>query len=277
MKFASLFAGVAVLALSAAAAQAGDVYHASLTTGPAGGPVINIPGFGNLGVAPNFTFNEGHTQPNLPATAAGDYLKLISPSIINNSNQHISMIEIQGHSANNNGTASNTAGATFTLKGNVTKDCAYYTGNASTTVDFGTIGIYASDNTGPANAFDMTAPATVSIDTNLAGCNTSNTVTVTKSNANGLINSSGVGYDSNVFQANLPYTVKGTYTAGAVGSTAVGTSGNWIDVGLADQGDSNTHGAWKSAMSLDVVIPVPSKSLLAGNYQGDLTVSITAF
>jgi hypothetical protein len=277
MKIASLLAGVAALALSAVAAQAGDVYHASLTTSSAGGPVINIPGFGNLGVAPNFTFNEGHVQSNLPATAPGDYLKLISPSIINNSTANIAMIEIQGHSENNNGVASTTAGATFTLKGNVTKDCAYYTGNASTTVDFGTIGIYASDATGPAAAFDMTAPATVSIDTNLAGCNTSNTVTVTKSNANGLINNAGVGYDSNVFQANLPYTVIGSYTAGSVGSTAAGTTGNWINLNDTDATKSATHGAWKSAMSLDVLIPVPSKSLLAGNYQGDLSVSITAF
>ncbi|WP_228763801.1 hypothetical protein, partial [Brevundimonas sp. SPF441] len=81
-----------------------------------------------------------------------------------------------------------------------------YTGNASTTIDFGTIGIYASDDTGPANAFDMTAPANVTIDTNLAGCNTSNTVTVSKNDIRGLVNNSGAGYDSNVFQANLPYS-----------------------------------------------------------------------
>ena len=255
MKIASLLAGVAIVALSATAASAGpNIYQGSVT-----GSYNNFP------ISLNGTTNN--------TTVVGLVDALINPGV----NSNIALITISGGAANNNGTASNTAGATFTLKGNVTKDCAYYTGNASTTVDFGTIGIYASDNTGPANAFDMTAPATVSIDTNLAGCNTSNTVTVTKSNANGLINSSGVGYDSNVFQANLPYTVKGTYTAGAVGSTAVGTSGNWIDVGLADQGDSNTHGAWKSAMSLDVVIPVPSTSLLAGNYQGDLTVAITAF
>ena len=257
MKIASLLAGVAVVALSATAASAGpNIYQGAFTNG-------NVP---NVSVSGNANGNA--------AQQVGAGLLAVSAAL---NLPNTSRILITGGAANTTGTASNTAGATFTLKGNVTKDCAYYTGNASTTVDFGTIGIYASDNTGPAAAFDMTAPATVSIDTNLAGCNTSNTVTVTKSNANGLINSSGVGYDSNVFQANLPYTVKGTYTAGAVGSTAVGTSGNWIDVGLADQGDSNTHGAWKSAMSLDVVIPVPSKSLLAGNYQGDLTVAITAF
>ena len=30
-------------------------------------------------------------------------------------------------------------------------------------------------------------------------------------------------------------------------------------------------------MALNVNIPVPSKSLLAGSYQGDLTVNIAAF
>ena len=30
-------------------------------------------------------------------------------------------------------------------------------------------------------------------------------------------------------------------------------------------------------MQLNVNVPVPGKSLLAGHYQGDLTVSITAF
>ena len=198
-------------------------------------------------------------------------------SAAKNHGHSFSAFAIQGGSAGNNGTASLTDGATFTLKGAVTKDCAYYTGNANTTIDFGTIGIYASDNTGPAAAFDMTAPANVSINTNLAGCNTSNTVSVSKNDIRGLVNNSGVGYDSNVFQASLPYSVSGSYTAGAVGSTAAATSGNWIELGTNANATSATHGAWKSAMSLDVSIPVPAKSLLAGSYEGQLTVSITAF
>lgn len=192
-------------------------------------------------------------------------------------NSSTSSWHVVGRSYDNNGTASNNAGATFTLKGAVSTDCAYYTGNASTTIDFGTIGIYASDNTGPANAFDMTAPANVSIDTNLAGCNTSNTVTVSKNDIRGLVNNSGAGYDSNVFQANLPYSVTGSYTAGAVGSAAAATNGNWINLGLNANSTQASHGAWKSAMSLDVNIPVPSKSLLAGAYEGQLTVNIAAF
>ena len=253
MKIASLLAGVAVVALSATAASAGpNIYQGSVTNHLY--PIVGGP-------------NTNATWAVGAADIANNWFGL----------SNTSLIVISGGAANNNGTNSLTAGASFTLKGNVTKDCAYYTGNASTTVDFGTIGIYASDNTGPAAAFDMTSDATVSIDTNLAGCNTANTVTVTKSNANGLINNAGGGYDSNVFQANLPYTVKGSYTATPQNSTAAGTTGNWIDVGLNAPSGTNTHGAWKSAMSLKVNIPVPSKSLLAGDYQGDLTVSITAF
>ncbi|WP_312146209.1 hypothetical protein [Brevundimonas sp.] len=210
--------------------------------------------------------------------AGVDYtsIKPTDYSAASNHGHSFSAFAIQGGSAGNNGQESNTDGATFTLKGNVTKDCAYYTGNANTTIDFGTIGIYASNNAGPAAAFDMTAPASVSIDTNLAGCNTSNTVSVSKNDIRGLVNNSGVGYDSNVFQAHLPYSVTGSYTAGAVGSTSA-TAGNWINLAEGANATSATHGAWKSAMSLDVNIPVPSKSLLAGNYEGKLTVSITAF
>ncbi|KQP45673.1 hypothetical protein ASF31_06130 [Brevundimonas sp. Leaf280] len=40
---------------------------------------------------------------------------------------------------------------------------------------------------------------------------------------------------------------------------------------------SASHGAWKSAMALNVNIPVPSKSLLAGAYEGQLSVNIQAF
>ena len=252
-KFASLMAGAAALALIAAPAMAGTVYQGSVTN-------------------PLFPFLGG---PNTNNTAA-----VVGADVLNNFGLlpgNVSLITISGSSAGNNGTASNADGATFTLKGAVSTDCAYYTGNASTTIDFGTIGIYASDDTGPANAFDMTAPANVSIDTNLAGCNTSNTVTVSKNDIRGLVNNSGAGYDSNVFQANLPYSVIGTYTAGAVGSTAAATNGNYINLAANANSTSASHGAWKSAMALNVNIPVPSKSLLAGAYEGQLTVNIQAF
>ena len=258
-KFASLMAGAAALALTAAPAMADSVYQGSATGTLSWQPIPFLPPITVSGTTTD-TFWVGLADA-------------LNPGV----NSNISLITIEGYSAGNNGTASTSDGATFTLKGAVSTDCAYYTGNASTTIDFGTIGIYASDNTGPANAFDMTAPANVEIDTNLAGCNTSNTVTVSKNDIRGLVNNSGAGYDSNVFQANLPYTVTGSYTAGAVGSTAAATQGNWISLGANANSTSASHGAWKSAMSLDVNIPVPSKSLLAGNYEGQLTVAIQAF
>ena len=62
----------------------------------------------------------------------------------------------------------------------------------------------------------MVDDAEVSIDTNLAGCNTANTVTIAKTDLNGLVNAGASSYDSNVFQANLPYQVTASYVAGPV-------------------------------------------------------------
>lgn len=257
MKLASLMAGAAALALVAAPAMADTINQGSA-----------VGGFskGNYGA---YTSANGTTDMG--------FIDFVKNNGLGGQDSGISVFTATGSSAANNGTASNNDGATFTLKGAVSTDCAYYTGNASTTIDFGTIGIYASDDTGPANAFDMTAPANVTIDTNLAGCNTSNTVTVSKNDIRGLVNNSGAGYDSNVFQANLPYSVTGTYTAGAVGSTAAATNGNYINLAANANSTSASHGAWKSAMALNVNIPVPSKSLLAGAYEGQLTVNIQAF
>ncbi|KPC86425.1 hypothetical protein ADL35_11490, partial [Streptomyces sp. NRRL WC-3753] len=69
-----------------------------------------------------------------------------------------------GLAAGDTETASLSDGATFSLKGAVSKDCAYYSGDNSTeSFDFGTLGIYAGDNTGPNAAFTMVAPAVLTI------------------------------------------------------------------------------------------------------------------
>jgi hypothetical protein len=250
MQVKKLLAGVAVLAMVSGVAHAGVIYQGSVTTQvPILGPV---------------------TSNNAIAVGIAD---LTNPGVTSGT----SLITISGSSAGNNGTASNTDGATFTLKGSVTPDCAYYSGSADTNVDFGAIGIYASDNTGPANAFDMTAPANVQINTNLAGCNTANTVSINKGDIRGMVNNSGVGYDANVFQANLPYNVTATYTAGAVGSTA-GVAGAADHIFVANNANAGTatHGAWKSAMLVKINVPVAAKSLLAGNYADTLKVEIKA-
>lgn len=278
MKIVALLAGVAAVALTASAASAGNpIFQGSIQV-PAGqaGPTVNTPTFGPV-------YANDQPPSEFTETSLGqiglEYLKGVASqtNLKSDSTANVSLFLIQGGAADNNGTAENNDGATFTLKGAVSTDCAYYSGSSNAqTIDFGTIGIYASDNTGPAAAFDMTAPANVTIDSNLAGCNTSNTVTLSKSDIRGLVNNSSAGYDTNVFQANLPFSVTANYTAGAVG-VAGAASPTSLVLDAASNSASAQHGAWKSAMALNVNIPVPSKSLLAGAYQGDLTVNIAAF
>ena len=262
-KTAFLMAGVAVLALSATAASAqtvGGFSTGQRTTG-FGIPLTN-------GVV--------SVTRDVPSLFGGSSAANIARA--NNANSNESAWHAVGVSVGNVGEAVRFDNATFSLQGRVSTDCAFYTGTSnSLSFDFGQIGIYVSDNTGPAAAFTMVAPAAMNFDTNLAGCNTSNTVTVSKNDIRGLVNNSGAGYDSNVFQANLPYSVTGSYTAGAVGSAAPASQGNYISLATTANSTSASHGAWKSAMSLDVAIPVPSKSLLAGAYEGQLTVAIQAF
>ena len=66
-------------------------------------------------------------------------------------------------------------------------------------------------------------------------------------------------------------------TAAGADGVAGAASPTSLVLGAASNSVSAQHGAWKSAMALNVNIPVPSKSLLAGSYQGDLTVNIAAF
>ncbi|MFN3815122.1 hypothetical protein [Brevundimonas sp.] len=255
MKIASLLAGVAAVALTAGAVSAQDIHQGqSSLTGSATmygnnggflGPVLNIPANANLANAQN----DGSSVSSWHAV---------------------------GNAVDNIGTAETSDGATFTLTGSVSTDCAYYSGNNNTeTLDFGQIGIYASDNTGPAAAFTMVAPAVLSIDTNLAGCNTANTVRIQKTDVRGMVNNSGSGYDTDVFQANLPYSIAASYTASGTGAPAAGSAQTLTVAENADQA-SRQHGAWKSAMSLDIVVPTPARALLAGTYAGTFGVTISA-
>lgn len=248
MKIVSLLAGVAAVALTAGAASAQDINKGQ----------TQVPIFGTV---------------NVGGGGAGFLNRLNA----NWGNSPISSWHAVGNAVNNNGTAATSDGASFTMTGVVSTDCAYYSGDNNTeTLDFGQIGIYASDNTGPAAAFTMVDDAEVSIDTNLAGCNTANTVTIAKTDLNGLVNAGASSYDSNVFQANLPYEVTARYVAGPVaGGAAPGSPQQLVVATTADQ-NSRQHGAWKSAMSLDVVIPVPAKALVAGSYAGTFGVTISA-
>lgn len=245
MKIASILAGVAIAALSASAASAGTINKGQ----------VNLPIFGDV---------------NVPVFGMGT---VANASNAQNGNSSISSWHANGQSGGNVGSVGDTGSATFTLKGKVATDCAYYSGSSTNqSLDFGTIGIYADENSGPANLFTMTQAATVEINSNVAGCNTANTVKITKTD----LQSDNVGgYDSSTFTNKLPFSVTATYKAGADGSTAAAQSQSW-SVASNIGSLSKTHGAWKSPMSLNVNIAKPTQALLAGNYEGTVSVLISA-
>lgn len=152
MKLASVLAGATAVALAltaTAASAAGPVYQGSVTTH---GSFFGIP-FSN-------------TTNNVLAVGAAD---LANPGVEDST--ALMTIYSSGFAGNTSST-STTNGATFSLSGTVTPDCAYYIGDTVTSVNFGTIGINTSDNN-PDAAFEMVGnDRTLEISSNLAGCNT---------------------------------------------------------------------------------------------------------
>ncbi len=180
----------------------------------------------------------------------------------------------------NSGTVADEREATFTVSGTVDAACVIATNSgALLNLDFGTIGIYADGASGVENAFTMTGPRNGHSRTNLAGCNTANTVTLTKGNgADGLLSDNTTsGYDSNVFQANIPYSTFARYTAVPQGTVGAGSIGNYVSVPVGGaSGTSAPHGAWRSEIAIRVDLPVTSKALIAGEYTDEITISIAA-
>ncbi len=257
MKIASILAGVAVAALTVTGASAQSIHKGqSSITGNA-----------------YLTGNTPYTGSFFPDIAIGisNAAGALNAANANNGNSVVSSWHAIGNATGDNGTAAASDGATFTLKGAVSTDCAYYSGTGDQVLDFGTIGIFASDNTGPAAAFTMTDDASVEINTNLAGCNTVNTVTVSKVN---MVSDNTGGYDAAIFRNDLPFSVTAAYKAGDTNSTSASNQ-SWT-VGTGESSDFRKHGAWKSAMSLNVNIPQQQKALLAGNYTGSVSVTIAA-
>lgn len=288
MKTSFLMAGVAALALTASAASAQDFRTQSRGqyTTPATGSLnlgAIIPGAGNVNFAiGNNTHTNVSTGPSVGGPIAAG-LPLLSPTNVANASraEDDNSVSSAWHSTTVSvgnvgtaGSAGNDNRATFSLSGNVAEDCAFYTGNSrNLAFDFGQIGIYASDNTGAAAAFTMVAPAVMNFDTNLAGCNTPNTVSISKNDVRGLVNGDGGAYDTSVFQANLPYSVRAQYTAS---TTTTAGSLQTLTVNKDSNANSASQGAWKSNMDLLVTIPQADRALLAGNYSGNFTVTIAA-
>jgi len=257
-----LIAGVAIASLfSASAASADDVYNWSISGGV--GPLTGVVNNTQVG-----------SVPFVGGILVGLTEGIAIPAIQSNGvNANLSLITLTGHSEGDNGTAQTSTSNTFALTGDVNPDCSFFVGNVNTTIDFGTIGIEARDNVGPASAFDMTAPATAQIQTNVAGCNTRNLVRVTKGNADGMSNPSTSGYDPAQFTNKLPYSVAVAFNGSAPNSAAAQAGS--FNVDASEQTDSQLHGAWKSVFTMNVNVPPPSLSLLAGTYTDTVNVTLT--
>ncbi|GLR48690.1 hypothetical protein [Sphingomonas astaxanthinifaciens] len=170
--------------------------------------------------------------------------------------------------------------AKFTLRGEVTKTCAIQgvdegSVGLSGTIDLGTIGISAGDDQAVGTLFMMTGPGTVQINSAAAGCNYTNQLSLSKDDIRGLVNNSGISYDSNQFQANIPYNAEASFTGVSSSAGAVAGTPQSVVVGYNANAASGNFGAWRSPLSIQVgVQQVTGKALIGGTYQGVLTLNL---
>ena len=179
---------------------------------------------------------------------------------------------------NDTETALPTVTTTFTLTGRVNRDCSFYAGNNSsaTNIDFGVIGVRTGNNENVNSAFEMAGPAFANVETLTAGCNFNNEVEITKSNVNGLVNSAAGGYDTDEFQANIPYSVTAAWTGVPVNTVTSGT-GQTLNVSTSQLSNLIQQGAWRSNMTINFNAPaITNKGLVAGNYSGTTTLVLRA-
>ncbi len=167
----------------------------------------------------------------------------------------------------------------FNLSGSVSKDCSFYAGNGGNAqnLNFGTIGIQAGNNVNVGDAFEMVGPAVAIVTSATAGCNFSNTVAIAKNSAQGMVNTAaGLSYDSNQFQANIPYRVAAAWTGVADGAGAVVGGPQSLAVSEVQLNNSIAQGAWRSGMVLTFTAPPATKALVAGQYTGITNLTLTA-
>ena len=166
----------------------------------------------------------------------------------------------------------------FTLSGTVNKDCSFYAGNNADArnIDFGVIGVRTGDNENVNNAFEMVGPAEAAIETLTAGCNFNNEVVITKDNAAGMVNNAAGGYDTDEFQANIPYNVTAAWTGVAFNTVAAGSPQS-LALSETDLAGTLQQGAWRSDMTIDIVAPaINTRGLVAGEYTGTTTLTLRA-
>ena len=170
--------------------------------------------------------------------------------------------------------------AQFSLHGSVTKTCAIsgvddFGGGLQGNVDLGTIGITAGDDQALNTLFTMTGPTNVTLHSDAAGCNYRNNLKVAKDSALGLVNATPGSYDSNQFQANIPYAATAAFTGVADGAGAVAGTAQNVTVNSASLAADSNFGAWRSPLDISVTLPaVTSKGLVGGTYAGTLTVTL---
>lgn len=175
-------------------------------------------------------------------------------------------------------TATPTVTTTFNLSGSVNKDCSFYAGNnaSATNIDFGVIGVRTGNNENVNSAFEMVGPAIANIETLTAGCNFNNEVSITKDDINGLVNNAAGGYDTDEFQANIPYSVKADWTGVGFNQVTSGT-GQTLNVSTSQTTATKQQGAWRSNMKIRFEAPaINNKGLVAGTYEGSTTLVLTA-
>lgn len=240
-------AAVAVLTAAPAAAQTNERHYAG-----------NIAGIGYTSTNPNFLGVIG--QEILVAADIG------------------TRYTAQADAPADSQTATPTVSVAFTLSGSVNKDCSFYSGNnaGARNIDFGVIGVRTGNNENVANAFEMVGNAEAEIETLTAGCNFNNEVEIVKSDVRGMVNGAAGGYDTDEFQANIPYSVTASWTGVALNATTAG-SAQTLEVDTAELSDLRQQGAWRSAMSIDIVAPaISNKGLVAGTYSGTTTLTLRA-
>jgi hypothetical protein len=246
MKLSALLAGAAALTMIAGAAQADVVNNTS----------------------------------SIRQNPAGQWM----PPQSNSNHPLVETYSEKGTLSNNNATVldQNAANATdvktFTLTGSVNKDCSFHaplSNNGARTINLGVIGVNTGSDNSIADAFNQVSAGGLKITTASAGCNTKNTITVAKA-ADGMSNTANTGgFDSNQFTNKIPYSVQASWTSGAADVSQAGVSRNFTVASDVATG-SATVGAWRSSLSLDVVIPAQPKGLLAGAYSDTVTVTLAA-
>ncbi|MBL0924375.1 MAG: hypothetical protein IBJ12_07905 [Sphingomonadaceae bacterium] len=242
-------AAAMVAAASPAAAQT-DVRHYAAT----------VPVFGNV------TSN----NPGFIETAAWN----LARNVLNIGTRYTAEADAPSDST----TATPTVTVVFSLSGRVNKDCSFYSGNnaSARNIDFGVIGVRTGDNENVNSAFEMVGPAVAEIETLTAGCNFNNEVEISKNDIRGMVNNAPGGFDTDEFQANIPYSVNASWTGVALDAQVAG-SAQTLNVSTTQNAGAKQQGAWRSDMEIDIVAPaITNKGLVAGTYTGTTTLTLRA-